>query len=850
MISTSRLSLVLAAGLPAFAGGDVDFDAPRVFEGPATDIIVADLDGDGLRDFVSNADPLTVSWGLGDTLFERQELLGGGHLSIADLDVDGDLDIVVVSSSTRTVHLNEGDRTFSTTITSSFLSPRDVELADMTGDGLPDLVQTRWFSLMLGGRVDVFPGRGDGTFDAFDPLLSLELDDPETIAVGDLDGDGDPDLAVQNGSFVAIIENTATDPLVLAHNYFVNGMTSRDVALGDLDEDGNLDLVLAGFDGPFQNQVGVLVTSAGIAGDVAFAGPVVSSYEPNSNFAGVTVAPVVAGGSPTIAVSDSTAEVVRIFSVDGTVVSEPLLTVDIGGLPRRPRLGDVTNDGQPDLLVGDFDSDVTHLRVNDGSGLFTEALAPIAANGTGELLVADMNADGLDDLVIVPVFFDEGLSVHVWLQDGAGSFVPSASLATPGTTLGGATLGDFNGDGALDVAVATRDGQVDGWLAVHPGDGLGTFAAPVTAALPSNGNAIASADFDLDGTDDIVVATRDPVFLVKGDGALSLTLELVPGKAIWSADMAVGDVHGDGLPDVLVQRNSSSSGPATLLFPGLPNGTLGAGNEPFGTFLTLTRNLLVDVDDDGLADWIGPNNIQGFLEVRPSLGDGNFSSTLNRVTFWSDFEKGIRQAVVADLDGDGIEDLAAAIGPAGAVSIVRGLGAATYGTPKHYAAGAGLSGLAAVDIGGDGQLDLVANVSPAGAPALVVLTNSTVESPWCDLGKALAGTQGEPSLSGLGTLLPDTLVALRVTAANASSATSLVVGTTLQSAPFKGGTLVPTPDLIISGLITDVDGDLLLPATWPSGFPSGFETFFQAWVVDPEAPKGLAATNGLSATTP
>jgi len=120
---------------------------------------------------------------------------------------------------------------------------------------------------------------------------------------------------------------------------------------------------------------------------------------------------------------------------------------------------------------------------------------------------------------------------------------------------------------------------------------------------------------------------------------------------------------------------------------------------------------------------------------------------------------------------------------------------------------------------------------------------------WTDLGSGLAGAAGLPGLTGMGTLAGTCTLDLALTGAAEGSPTFLVVGFSELSAPFLGGVLIPSPDLVLSGL-TDSSGDLLLGAMLPNGLPAGTSLFFQHWIVDDGGPSGFAASNGLRATTP
>jgi hypothetical protein len=121
---------------------------------------------------------------------------------------------------------------------------------------------------------------------------------------------------------------------------------------------------------------------------------------------------------------------------------------------------------------------------------------------------------------------------------------------------------------------------------------------------------------------------------------------------------------------------------------------------------------------------------------------------------------------------------------------------------------------------------------------------------WKNLGGEVAGTHGAPELNGVGTLAGGTLVRLSLTGALENAPTTLVIGLSELSAPFKGGLMVPNPDVLVFGLTTNGSGNLLLSAMWPVGIPSGFTSYYQHWITDVAGPAGFAASNGLSGTTP
>ena len=124
-------------------------------------------------------------------------------------------------------------------------------------------------------------------------------------------------------------------------------------------------------------------------------------------------------------------------------------------------------------------------------------------------------------------------------------------------------------------------------------------------------------------------------------------------------------------------------------------------------------------------------------------------------------------------------------------------------------------------------------------------------SPWSDDGPGLAGTGSlVPALSGSGTLQPHSPGALQLLDAKPLSPCWLIVGVSKLSAPFKGGTFVPSPLLVVP-LATNGQGAATLQwAAWPAGLPAGSKLWFQVWIADPGGPAGYAASNGLRAVMP
>jgi len=138
----------------------------------------------------------------------------------------------------------------------------------------------------------------------------------------------------------------------------------------------------------------------------------------------------------------------------------------------------------------------------------------------------------------------------------------------------------------------------------------------------------------------------------------------------------------------------------------------------------------------------------------------------------------------------------------------------------------------------------------AGSATATSITDIWASAQWTDLGAGLAGVSGVPQLAGTGPLLPGTSGSLTLSSAAPSAPALLFVSAASTPVPFKGGTLVAFPTLLLVPLGTLPDGTLPLPFAWPLGVPDGIAMWFQFAVGDPAAIAGVALSNALTVTTP
>ena len=166
------------------------------------------------------------------------------------------------------------------------------------------------------------------------------------------------------------------------------------------------------------------------------------------------------------------------------------------------------------------------------------------------------------------------------------------------------------------------------------------------------------------------------------------------------------------------------------------------------------------------------------------------------------------------------------------------------------ASGLGALGLCA---GMSAQMSLQAEVAGQTAspsPALSASVDVDVDyGTWTSLEGGLSGSAGVPVLSGTGTLLPSDSTGLLLVSARPLAHAYLVIGLEHIGRPFRGGVLVPSPDMIL-GLQVGGDGAIPVPFVWPPDMASGSSLYFQFWIRDAGSRSGFAASNGLQATAP
>jgi hypothetical protein len=373
-----------------------------------------------------------------------------------------------------------------------------------------------------------------------------------------------------------------------------------------------------------------------------------------------------------------TARAWSLVSAASPVVNDELV-IPVGEEPGSVMLADVNHDGHLDILVANTKSENLTVLLGDGKGHFAEAAGSPFACGKSpnDIAVGDFNGDGNLDLVIA----NTGTPyLTVLLGDGKGGFKASAKspfAAASNPHVHGVAVGDFNGDGKLDVVT---DSWGNNQILMLAGDGAGNLNGPgrIFNVGKRPYERLRTADFNKDGKMDVVTTDleQNAVTVLLGDGKGGFNeapgSPFPAGRAPWA--VAIDDINKDGNLDLAVipyapdVPDPKQVGLTVLLgdgkggfrmMRGSPFSLAGCGGPD--------RIAAGDVNGDGLRDIVvscaESNSLVFFMGTR----DGGFqiSSKSLKEIGWSGL-------AIGDLNGDGKDDVVVSNSKSGTVTILWG----------------------------------------------------------------------------------------------------------------------------------------------------------------------------------
>ncbi|HZR59235.1 MAG TPA: FG-GAP-like repeat-containing protein [Terriglobales bacterium] len=771
---TAFAVMVMSAGAMAPASAQtfpVAFPAPTTFAtgcatcaASAVSVATGDLNGDGKLDVVNidYGSNLNIMLGKGDGTFQPPITTSIATanffpeaIAVGDFNGNHVLDVAVWATNSNTgnaqVNIYLGTGTGGFTVggvynapnSSNFNpGPNSIVAEDVNGDGKLDLVAMTPYN-----GVFVFLGNGDGTFQA--PVVNAtvctgSIGNCESLAVGDLNGDGKPDLAFESndttGGGISILLNTGAGTFGTGTYYPVGiagVFAGGGIAIGDVNGDKKPDVIVGSSSASaivYLNQGGGTFAVKGTVGSVPL-------YGTNN----VVLADINNDKKLDIVIPDGLGDVFTFYGTGkGTFTAGPAypLQAQTNGGNYLVAVGDFNGDGTLDLLdTNGLNTNSVSLGRGDGS-FQTNQLYASAGNLSAYndvIATADFNGDGFADTAVVGnVNGDIGINLG-----SSHGVLGKTSLVIAGTCANNAVTwlatGDVNGDGKADIVATLQDATFAGCqnntVAVLEGLGTGKFkkAAYYATGSTTQEQTVYLVDVNGDGKLDIVTGNADSsisVLLNKANGTYSVGVLNTGLTSILNHGISLtfADFNGDGKMDIAVTATVSPAAAVYVLL-GNGNGTFGAPIQTATPYYPITL-AAADFNKDGKADLLVTtttngctNSDRGYAFLKGN-GDGTFTTgALNCLSPLNP-----QTPVVADLNGDGKLDVViSGYGsiPTGPV-VLQGNGDGTFTAQQTAYPGNSNLGAAIADFNGDGMPDIALLNSGGFNPTFIsVMLNST-----------------------------------------------------------------------------------------------------------------------------
>ena len=672
---------------------------------------LADLDGDGDNDLVAASMEGNIAWYANDGAgnFGPRQLITATAvqargMDVGDLDGDGDPDVLACSSWNDEVFWFENDGAGSFTqhmITTTADGCWFLSAVDLDGDGDLDALRVVY------GEISWYENDGAGNFGA------SQVVDPfffgYSAATADLNGDGSMDLIAaspyNDGVFWFANDGTGSFGSSQVVALGVDG--ANHAAVADLDGDGDVDVLSASW---ISNTIAWYENDgAGNFGPLQ----VISASVQYGHF--VHTADLDGDGDADVLSASSIDDKIAWYANDGAgnFGAQQVMTTT-AYWANSLATGDADGDGDLDVFSTSWEDDKLAWYENDGAGDFgPQVVLSTSASYPMVLHAADLDADGDADLLVGMENSND--SRLAWYENlGGGNMGPQQEIIGPVDGPRSLRTADLDGDGDPDLLSASFDDQEFAWYA---NDGSGGFGPrQIIDTAPTGAFSIWPADLDGDGDQDVLCGYSGlRTYLNDGLGNFSL----LSTYAGFHMDLRTSDLDGDGDPDLLSTLDNE------LVWA--PNDGSGIfGTEQVITTLVSTPTSLdaTDLDGDGDADVLASSYDDGMITWYANDGFGNFGAqqmiTLLTLNPWSTF--------AADLDLDGDNDVVSVSFTDNKVAWYQNDGTGVFG-PQLIIDNTvdGARSAIAADMDGDGDPDLV---NAGQSDAIVAWYENHAESPY------------------------------------------------------------------------------------------------------------------------